>query len=120
MMGLFRLFGSRRRLDGRGHLRPLPVRTTSSASRPGEPTGGAYVVGEDLGTVQDMRDELAERNCCPTGCCGSRRPAGRTPERALAAVTTHDLPTIAGLSSVRPRRAAPSAWNPTGAGPARS
>ena len=60
---------------------------------------GAVVVGEDLGTVEDgVRDALAER-----GILGYRvlwfeddDPAA-WPELAMAAVTTHDLPTVAGL-----------------------
>ena len=59
----------------------------------------ALVVGEDLGTVQpETREQL--------GRCGilsyrvvwfeTQRPA-RFPAQALAAVTTHDLPTVAGL-----------------------
>jgi 4-alpha-glucanotransferase len=64
---------------------------------------GAYVVGEDLGTVEDfMRPELYERQVLsyrllwfePTPPDG-----GEWPYQALAAVTTHDLPTIAGLWS---------------------
>ncbi len=59
----------------------------------------AYVVGEDLGTVEDeVRRELGERQVLsyrllwfePTA------PSG-FPEQALAAVTTHDLPTVAGI-----------------------
>jgi 4-alpha-glucanotransferase len=59
----------------------------------------ALVVGEDLGTVEpDTREQLAR--------CGilsyrvvwfeAERPA-RFPQQALAALTTHDLPTVAGL-----------------------
>ncbi len=60
---------------------------------------GAYAVGEDLGTVEDhVRTELADR-----GVLSYRlvlfedEPPGSYPAQALAAVTTHDLPTIAGL-----------------------
>ena len=43
--------------------------------------------------------------CSRTGCCGSRTgPPSTFPEQALAAVTTHDLPTIAGVwTGRRPR-----------------
>ena len=59
----------------------------------------AYVVGEDLGTVEDAtRQKLAQHNLCLTGCFGLRRMIPkRYPKEALAAVTTHDLPTVAGL-----------------------
>ena len=60
---------------------------------------GAYAVGEDLGTVAPfMREELAARDdplLPPALVRGGA--AARFPERALAAVTTHDLPTVAGL-----------------------
>ena len=62
---------------------------------------GAYVVGEDLGTVEDyMRDELSERNVLSYRLLWFEpNPPSAFPEKALAAVTTHDLPTIAGLWS---------------------
>jgi len=62
---------------------------------------GAYVVGEDLGTVEDyMREELAERNVLSYRLLWFEpKPPAEYPRRALAAVTTHDLPTIAGLWS---------------------
>ena len=64
---------------------------------------GAYVVGEDLGTVEDeVRAELAARQVLSYRLLWfeDRDPA-EWPERALAAVTTHDLPTVAGLWSGR-------------------
>jgi 4-alpha-glucanotransferase len=58
----------------------------------------AFVVGEDLGTVEDqVRQAMAER-----GLGGTRvvlfeeGDPGWWPERSLATVTTHDLPTIRG------------------------
>ncbi|HEX9969065.1 MAG TPA: 4-alpha-glucanotransferase, partial [Acidimicrobiales bacterium] len=63
----------------------------------------AYVVGEDLGTVDPwMRDELAARNVMSYRLLWFEedRPSAY-PEQALAAVTTHDLPTVAGLWSGR-------------------
>jgi 4-alpha-glucanotransferase len=62
---------------------------------------GAYVVGEDLGTVDPwMREELASRDVLSYRLLWfeDERPA-TFPEQALAAVTTHDLPTVAGLWS---------------------
>lgn len=60
---------------------------------------GAYIVGEDLGTVEDfVREELAERGVLSYRLLWfePNRPP-EFPRQALAAVTTHDLPTIAGL-----------------------
>ncbi|HUP84452.1 MAG TPA: 4-alpha-glucanotransferase [Acidimicrobiales bacterium] len=60
---------------------------------------GAYVVGEDLGTVEDsMREELADRNVLSYRLFWFEdEPPSSFPSKALGAVTTHDLPTIAGL-----------------------
>jgi 4-alpha-glucanotransferase len=59
----------------------------------------AYVVGEDLGTIEDwMRHELYERNVLSYRLLWFEPgPPPTYPERALAAVTTHDLPTVAGM-----------------------
>lgn len=59
----------------------------------------AFVVGEDLGTVEPhVRDVLAERNIAGTRVAWfeSDKPS-LWPESCLASVTTHDLPTIAGV-----------------------
>jgi 4-alpha-glucanotransferase len=60
---------------------------------------GAFVVGEDLGTVEDgVRECLAEHGILATRVlCFESNPPLHFPERAVAAYTTHDLPTIAGL-----------------------
>jgi 4-alpha-glucanotransferase len=60
---------------------------------------GAYAVGEDLGTVEDhVREELAERHVLSYRLLWFEpTPPAKFPKQALAAVTTHDLPTIAGL-----------------------
>jgi 4-alpha-glucanotransferase len=61
----------------------------------------AYIVGEDLGTVE----ESARRRLSDSRVLSYRLlwfeedPPAAYPELALAAVTTHDLPTIAGLWS---------------------
>ncbi|MGH9114429.1 MAG: 4-alpha-glucanotransferase, partial [Acidimicrobiales bacterium] len=62
---------------------------------------GCWVVGEDLGTVEDgVRRELAERRVLTSRVWWLEdRPPGRWPELGLASVTTHDLPTIAGVLS---------------------
>jgi 4-alpha-glucanotransferase len=60
---------------------------------------GAYAVGEDLGTVEDhVREELKRRGVLSYRLVWFEdKPPRAYPEQALAAVTTHDLPTIAGL-----------------------
>jgi len=71
---------------------------------------GAVVVGEDLGTVEaGVRERLAAERVlsCRVLWLEETAPAG-FPALALASVTTHDLPTIAGLwtgSDVREQRA---------------
>ncbi len=59
----------------------------------------AFVVGEDLGTVEHgVRARLAaERVLSYRVLWFEDEPPARYPELALASVTTHDLPTIAGL-----------------------
>lgn len=60
---------------------------------------GAYAVGEDLGTVEDhVRTELARRGVLSYRLVWFEdKPPADYPVQALAAVTTHDLPTVAGL-----------------------
>ncbi|HET7520445.1 MAG TPA: 4-alpha-glucanotransferase [Candidatus Limnocylindria bacterium] len=80
----------------------------------------ALVIGEDLGTVEpEVRGALARR-----GILSYRlmlfegTDAGRYPELALAAITTHDLPTVAGLwtgADLRQQRAAGLEPNEAGA-----
>lgn len=59
---------------------------------------GAFVVGEDLGTVEDrVRHDLARRGVMSYRLLWFEdRPPSEYPRQALAAVTTHDLPTVAG------------------------
>jgi 4-alpha-glucanotransferase len=61
----------------------------------------AVVVGEDLGTVEDeVRSELAHRKMMSYRVLWFEEGTPEEyPAQALAAVTTHDLPTIAGLWS---------------------
>ncbi|HEY7873926.1 MAG TPA: 4-alpha-glucanotransferase [Actinomycetota bacterium] len=60
---------------------------------------GAYVIGEDLGTVEDnVRDEMGARRMLSYKLGWFEdRPADQYPELALAAMTNHDLPTVAGV-----------------------
>ena len=105
VMGLFRLFW-------------LPATAASVANGPPEGTyvhypssdlldilaleshrARALVVGEDLGTVEDsVRHELWERCALSYRLLWFEPSAPEDwPDRALAAVTTHDLPTVAGV-----------------------
>jgi len=61
----------------------------------------AYVIGEDLGTVSPgVREEMANRQILSYRLLMfENEPPSSFPELALSAVTTHDLPTIAGLWS---------------------
>lgn len=60
---------------------------------------GAFVVGEDLGTVEDLvREEMEERNMLSYRLLWFEEdPPEKFPELALGAVSNHDVPTIAGL-----------------------
>jgi 4-alpha-glucanotransferase len=62
---------------------------------------GGYIVGEDLGTVEDhVRRELAERRVLSYRLLWFEPgPPATWPPRALGSVTTHDLPTVAGVWS---------------------
>jgi 4-alpha-glucanotransferase len=102
VMGLFRLYwvpeggspadGTYVRYPWRDLLGILALEATMA---------GAYVVGEDLGTVEPwVREELAARNVLSYRLLWFESdPPSAWPEKALAAVTTHDLPTIGGVCS---------------------
>lgn len=101
-MGLFRLFwipvGAEPK-DGvyvRSHATDLLSIVALESQR-----ARAVIVGEDLGTVEDdVREQLAAKQILSYRLLWfENTPPSRFPERALAAVTTHDLPTIAGLWS---------------------
>jgi 4-alpha-glucanotransferase len=59
----------------------------------------AFVIGEDLGTVEaEARDQMDAHGLLSYRLLWfETEPPSRYPARALAAVTTHDLPTIVGL-----------------------
>ena len=59
----------------------------------------AVVVGEDLGTVEDgVREQLSEQNVLSYRLLYfEQEPPSHWPAKSMAAVSTHDLPTIAGL-----------------------
>ena len=71
----------------------------------------AVIVGEDLGTVEEAtREALAARRILSYRLIWFEKSAPSTfPEQALSAITTHDLPTVAGLwtgSDLEAQRAA--------------
>src|SRR5205814_8180433 len=59
----------------------------------------AFVIGEDLGTVEaGVREELARRNVMSYKVFWFEdQPPSSYPQNSMAAITTHDLPTIAGV-----------------------
>jgi 4-alpha-glucanotransferase len=62
---------------------------------------GAFVIGEDLGTVEpEVPYQLARRGVLSTRLVWFESgPLSDLPERAISAVTTHDLPTVTGVAS---------------------
>jgi 4-alpha-glucanotransferase len=60
---------------------------------------GAFVIGEDLGTVEKgVREEMARRDLLSYRLlCFEQSDPSAYPAGALAAVTNHDLPTLPGL-----------------------
>ncbi|MDP9071624.1 MAG: 4-alpha-glucanotransferase [Actinomycetota bacterium] len=102
VMGLFRLFWiplGRSPADG-AYVR-YPSRELLGILALESHRAQAYVVGEDLGTVEDsVREELRARQVLSYRLLWFEpSPPRDFPRCALAAVTTHDLPTVAGLWS---------------------
>ncbi|MCA1651560.1 MAG: 4-alpha-glucanotransferase [Acidobacteria bacterium] len=102
VMGLFRLFwipdGMEPR-DGayvRSAARDLLAIVALESQR-----ARAVIVGEDLGTVEEAaRADLSDRKILSYRLVWFEKdPPSRFPKQALAAITTHDLPTVAGLWS---------------------
>ena len=100
VMGLFRLWWIP---DGQGATEGAYVRYPSEDLLDivalESHRAGAVVVGEDLGTVEPgVRETLAERGILSYKLLWFEdEDAATWPASALAAVTTHDLPTVAGL-----------------------
>jgi 4-alpha-glucanotransferase len=100
VMGLFRLFWIPRALGAKGgaYVRTRAeellaiVALESLRAR-------AFIIGEDLGTVEaGVRERLAEQRMLSYRLLYFEpSPPHDFPELALSSVTTHDLPTIAGL-----------------------
>jgi 4-alpha-glucanotransferase len=100
VMGLFRLFwvpaGSG---PAHGVYVRYPHRDMLDVLALESERAGAFVVGEDLGTVEDaVRDELAARRILSYRLLWFEdRPPAEYRADSLAALTTHDLPTLAGI-----------------------
>ena len=100
VMGLFRLFwlpaGSS---PADGTYVSYPWRDLLGILALESERAGAWVVGEDLGTVEpSVREELKSRRVLSYRLLWFEpEPPSTYPEQALAAVTTHDLPTVAGV-----------------------
>jgi len=100
VMGLFRLFWIPRALGAKGgaYVRSradelLAIVALESLR------AQAFIIGEDLGTVEaGVRERLAEQRMLSYRLAYFEpAPPREFPELALSSVTTHDLPTIAGL-----------------------
>lgn len=100
VMGLFRLywiphgFGPQRGTYVRYPADDLLGIVALESSR-----AGAFVVGEDLGTVEPaVRDDLREHQILSFRLLWfEKKPPAAYPQLAMAAATTHDLATVAGL-----------------------
>jgi 4-alpha-glucanotransferase len=100
VMGLFRLFWvppGRSPAEG-GYVR-YPADDLLAIVALESHRAGAFVVGEDLGTVEaGVRERLAAHAILSYRVMWfESEPPARYPSLAMAAITTHDLPTIAGL-----------------------
>jgi 4-alpha-glucanotransferase len=100
VMGLFRLFWIPKNADARGGAYiQYPADELLAILALESERAKAYIVGEDLGTVDKKFCQQLMDSCVLSYRLvwfENDAPA-RFPEQALAAVTTHDLPTIAGL-----------------------
>jgi 4-alpha-glucanotransferase len=100
VMGLFRLFWVPRGMTPReGAYVRYPADDLLAIIALESQRARALIVGEDLGTVEaGVRERLAAQAVLSYRLVWFEpEPPARYPELALAAVTTHDLPTIAGL-----------------------
>lgn len=100
VMGLSRLFWvPHRGAPAEGSYMRYPFGEVLDAVAAESLRAGAFVIGEDLGTVEDgVREELAARQVLSYRLAWFEPGAPSTyPELALAAVSTHDLPTIPGV-----------------------
>jgi 4-alpha-glucanotransferase len=100
IMGLFRQYWVPARTDPRhGAYVRYPWEDLLHILALESERAGAFVVGEDLGTVEpSVRQELAKRNVLSSRVLWFEEggPA-RFPSRSMASISTHDLPTVAGV-----------------------
>jgi 4-alpha-glucanotransferase len=102
VMGLFRLYWIPQGMDpSLGAYVRYPAEELLAVIALESQRARAVVVGEDLGTVEEgVRERLATHRLLSYRLLWfEANPPARYPELALAAVTTHDLPTVAGLWS---------------------
>jgi 4-alpha-glucanotransferase len=100
VMGLFRLYWVPLGLQpSQGTYVRSPWQETVGLLRLEARRAGAFVVGEDLGTVeQHVREILAGSKVLSYKLFWFEdRPPAQWPSQALGAITTHDLPTVAGV-----------------------
>jgi 4-alpha-glucanotransferase len=100
VMGLFRLFWIPAGMEPRSgaYVRSNAEELLAIVALESQ-RAGAVIVGEDLGTVEEVARKRLMDACVLSYrlLWFEKTPPSRFPEHALAAVTTHDLPTIAGL-----------------------
>jgi len=100
VMGLFRLFWIPRGLPpAQGAFVRYPADELLAIVALESQRAGSIVVGEDLGTVEEgVRERLAAEGILSYRVAWfEEHPPADYPELAMAAVSTHDLPTIRGL-----------------------
>jgi 4-alpha-glucanotransferase len=102
VMQLFRLFWIPRAMEaGQGAYVRYPAEDLLTILALESQRAQCFVVGEDLGTVEaGVRENLANRGVLSYRVLlFEEQPPEHYPSQALAAVTTHDLPTISGIWS---------------------
>jgi 4-alpha-glucanotransferase len=100
VMGLFRLWWiGRDATPTDGAYVRLPAQDLLAIVALESHRANAFVVGEDLGTVEETaRDSLRDHDVLSYRLLWFEEdPPEKWPTGAMAAVTTHDLPTVAGL-----------------------